>query len=338
MCAYRTSQCLVQAIPPDGPPLMQLPYFTQEVVEALEGEGARTHMRLQDFLKIPADQRRTRALKTGRISERNYNTAMDVAARLPSLRVEKAFFKVMGEKVVTQSSLVNFVVKARFIPPGIAADSVPPVPDADLEEVDPPEGDLDVLQGRKRIVRTKDGRRAFQAVKEERIQPPLAHAPFFPRDVAPKWHIFLTDSKQGKIAVPPFSFQTFDRPIYDAQSGRPTFNVQTLKMQFQAPPQVGRYTFVMQLVCDSYVGMDTKMDVTLVVEDLSKADEIKQDEEISEPEEGASSFLFVSFSFFLVFCISNLFNLISTLATHHHPIFKSLLMSLIAVQIPWPAR
>ena len=283
LCAYRTSQCLVQAIPPKGPGLLQLPYFNNKVIQALDGEGARAHMRILDFLRIPAGQRRARVLVSGAITEEQYKIAMKVASQIPNLSVEKAFFKVMGERVITPSSLVNFVIKARFIPLG--SDDIPPVAEVDLEEVDPPEGDLDVLQGRKRLVRTKDGRRAFQKATEDKIQPLLAYAPYFARDVAPRWHVFLADSKQGKIAVPPFTFSTFDKPIIDA-SGKPTFNVQTLKMQFQAPPQVGRYTFVMHLVCDSYVDMDTKLDVTLVVEDMSNADEIKPDEEISEPEEG----------------------------------------------------
>lgn len=251
-------------------------------------------MRIHDLLRIPAGQRRARVLASGAITEEQYKVALKVASQIPNLSVEKAFFKVMGERVITPSSLVNFVIKARFIP--LSCDDIPPVPEADLEEVDPPEGDLDVLQGRKRLVRTKDGRRAFQKATEDKIQPLLAHAPYFARDVAPRWHVFLADSKQGKIAVPPFTFSTFDKPIIDA-SGKPTFNVQTLKMQFQAPPQVGRYTFVMHLVCDSYVDMDTKLDVTLVVEDLSKADEIKADEEISEPEEGERPKAFIPFKY-----------------------------------------
>jgi translocation protein SEC63 len=101
----------------------------------------------------------------------------------------------------------------------------------------------------------------------------------------------LADSKQGRIAVPPFTFSTFDKPILDA-SGKPTYNVQTLKMQFGAPPQAGSYTFVMHVVCDSYIGMDTKMEVTLVVEDASKAEEVEEDDEISEPEDGTSTFSF----------------------------------------------
>jgi len=41
----------------------------------------------------------------------------------------------------------------------------------------------------------------------------------------------------------------------------------------------------MHMICDSYIGMDTKMEVTLVVEDASKAEEVEEEDEISEPEE-----------------------------------------------------
>ena len=60
-------------------------------------------------------------------------------------------------------------------------------------------------------------------------------------------------------------------------------------MQFQAPPQAGKYSFVMHLVCDSYIGMDSKQDVVLEVEDATKAVAMENEEdEISEPEEGPS--------------------------------------------------
>jgi translocation protein SEC63 len=95
----------------------------------------------------------------------------------------------------------------------------------------------------------------------------------------------LTDSKQGKMAVPPFTFAKFDKPIFQEGSNTPTFAMQTLKAQFQAPPQAGHYTFVMHVVCDSYVGFDTKMEVTLIVEEASKAAEMEVEDEISEPEE-----------------------------------------------------
>ena len=62
-----------------------------------------------------------------------------------------------------------------------------------------------------------------------------------------------------------------------------------MKLQFQAPPQAGKYTFVMHLISDSYIGMDAKREATLVVEDSTKAVEIESDDEISEPGEGENS-------------------------------------------------
>ncbi|KAF5849213.1 hypothetical protein GGP41_006116 [Bipolaris sorokiniana] len=271
LSAYRTSQNLIQALRPGSSPLEQLPYFTPAVADAAEAERSRTHLTIQEFMQIPDAQRKTRIVKSGLLSHEQYNTAMSVASQIPLFHLEKAFFKVVGERFVTPSSLVQFVLKGRFIPSG--ATDIPEVNPKDLLDIDPAEGDVAAITGRKN-----------DNSSDKPIQPPLAHAPYYARDHAPRWHVFLADSKQGRIAVPPFTFSTFDKPILD-ESGKPTFNVQTLKMQFGAPPQPGSYTFVMHLICDSYVGMDTKMEVTLVVEDASKAEQVEEEEEISEPEE-----------------------------------------------------
>lgn len=275
LSAYHTSQNLIQALRPGASPLEQLPYFTPAVARAAEADRSKTHLSIQDFMGMSADQRKARVVAPGLLNDVQYKKAVEVASQLLVLHVEKPFFKVVGERFVTPSSLVQFVLKCRFIPPG--ATDIPAVKAADLEDIDPDEGDVAAITGRKD---DKSG--------EKPIQPPLAHAPYFARDHAPRWHVFLADSKQGKIAVPPFTFQTFDKPILD-ESGKPTYNVQTLKMQFGAPPQPGSYTFVMHMICDSYLGMDSKMEVTLVVEDASKAEEVDEEDEISEPDEGKSS-------------------------------------------------
>ncbi|KAL8868288.1 MAG: hypothetical protein Q9174_005089, partial [Haloplaca sp. 1 TL-2023] len=222
-----------------------------------------------DFMSLPEYKRRKLATdQSGVLTPAQYNTALSVARQLPLLQLEKVFFKVVGEKQVTTSSLVQMVIKARVIPPGTT--DIPPINDLDLEDVDPDEGDLDALLGRKGAKKAKvlDGSEDPQSKAEEDkpLQPALAYAPFFPRDHSPRWHVFLADSKQGKMAVPPFTFTTFNKPLFN-EEGAPTFNMQTFKMQFQAPPQVGKYPFTMHLVCDSYVGMDAKRDVVLEVED-----------------------------------------------------------------------
>ncbi|KAF2874179.1 Sec63 Brl domain-containing protein [Massariosphaeria phaeospora] len=271
LSAYHTSQNLIQALRPGASPLEQLPFFTPAVALAAEAEHSRTHLSIQEFMQIPASERKARVVAPDLLSEVQYTKALTVATQLPVLHVEKAFFKVVGERFVTPSSLVQFVLKSRFIPPGASA--IPAINPSDLLDIDPEEGDVAAISGRK-----------ADRSDEKPIQPPLAYAPYYARDHAPRWHVFLADSKQGKVAVPPFTFSTFDKPILK-EDGQPTFNVQTLKMQFGAPPQPGSYTFVMHMICDSYIGMDTKMEVTLVVEDSSKAEDVDEDDEISEPDE-----------------------------------------------------
>jgi translocation protein SEC63 len=300
LASFHTSQLLIQAIPPRGSPLLQLPHFTAKVAQAIEGPAAKTHFSVQRFMRMPEDERRRLATAPGLLSDSQYQSAVAVARQIPVLQVEKVFFKVVGERFVTPNSLVQFVVKARVVPPGTA--KLPEVSEAELDDPDPEEGDINALIGR---ASGGGGRGSSKKVKMATSaaalaegkdglppqQPPLAFAPYFARDHAPRWHVFLADSKQGKIAVPPFTFASFDRPLFDAQ-GRATLAVQTLKMQFQAPPQAGRYTFVMHLVCDSYLDTDTKMEVTMMVEDMARAEEMAGEDEISEPDEGQLPFCF----------------------------------------------
>ncbi|KAL4941745.1 hypothetical protein BDV06DRAFT_193800 [Aspergillus oleicola] len=279
--SFRTSQNLIQAIAPGSSPLLQLPYFTNEVVQSVEGEDAKNHFTVQKFMKMPEDKRRSLTVGAGLLSEQEYSAAITVAKQLPVLQISKAWFKVMGEKVITPSSLVQLVVKARFIPPG--STNVPEPNPADLEDIDPEEGDLDALMGRgpsrNRSVKMADG-----SNKDSKVQPPLAHAPYLARDHSPRWQIFLADGKQNKIAVPPFTFTTFEKPLFD-EAGNPTYNVQTLRMQFQAPPQVGDFHFVMHMICDSYLGLDNKLDITLHIDDPAKAAALEEEDDISEPDE-----------------------------------------------------
>ena len=275
MNAYAVAQNLIQAIAPGASPLLQLPYFTPAIAKAIEGDS-KFHMTLQQYMAIPEAKRAQLTVGTDLLTHEQYNTAMAIARQLPHLQVPKggAFFKVVGEKHITPGSLVSLIVKARFVPPGSVG--VPEVTKQELEDVDPEEDDLDALLGR--------AKKSSKFSVDDSFQPPLAYAPYFARDYSPRWNIFLTDSKQGKIAVPPFTFTTFDKPIFE--NGKPTFNIQTMKAQFQAPPQAGQYTFVLHLVCDAYKGFDHSMEVTLVVDDASKAEEIEEEEEISEPDEG----------------------------------------------------
>ncbi|KAI4152715.1 MAG: hypothetical protein L6R39_001752 [Caloplaca ligustica] len=322
LAAYHASQNLIQAVPPNASPLLQLPYITPSIARLIEGSSARDRLTIQAFMSLPEYKRRKLATdQPNTLTPSQYNTAVAVARQLPFLHLEKVFFKVTGEKFVTTGSLVQMVVKARVIPPG--STHVPPVNPSDLEDIDPDEGDLDALLGRKPNQSKKakvlddDTKPSSAEEVQQPLQPPLAYAPYFPRDHSPRWHVFLSEPRLHKMTVPPFTFTTFNKPLFHPAKpprsglssrrgsltgggassssstntvGEPTYNMQTFKCQFQAPLQVGKYPFVMHLVCDSYVGMDAKAEVVLEVEDQAKAAEMDggggdESDEISEPDE-----------------------------------------------------
>lgn len=289
LAAYQTSQSLIQAIPPNGPPLLQLPYFDRETIRKVEDTVALAsskHLTVQDFMAIPAKRRKEIALAAG-IGSPQYDMAIKVAHQLPRLVVEHAFFKVTGEKYVVPSSIVQYVIKARFIPPGCT--DVPPVNPADLEDDDDEEEQ----------VNTKA--KATAEAERGNHQPPLTYAPYFARTHAPRWHLYMSwlpnlsipnqhpSQLQYRIGVGPVTISTFNKPILTPE-GKPTFAMQTLKVRTQAPGNTGQVRFQSHLVCDSYVGVDDHRMMVLEIEDPAKAVDVDSDDDISEPDEGMFSF------------------------------------------------
>lgn len=187
-------------------------------------------------MDLPEYQRRKLATdQPGALTPQQYNEAVAVARQLPLLRVERAFFKCRGEKCIVSGSLVQFVVKARIIPPGTA--NVPAVNPIDLEDPDPEDGDLQAVAPARKAAATPSKRAGARKVDDDAdrdVVPPLTHAPYFARDHSPRWHLLLAETKQQRVAVPPSSFATLDAEAFDA-AGKPTFGVQTMKLTFQAP-------------------------------------------------------------------------------------------------------
>lgn len=274
MASMQLNQHIIQATAPGQSPLLQLPYFSKKVIAAIQ-KDEKPHWTVQRLMSLSEERRKKMCTGNGLLSASEYATAMKFARSIPTLHVEQAFFKVMGEKYITPSSLVQFVLKMRVIPPGVTAPAVDP---KKLSDEDPDETDVEALLGRNQS-KNKENEASKPTV------PPLAHSSFYPRDYQPSWYICLTDVRQGKMVVPPAAITTFSNETDN-------FAVVTSKMQFQAPPQPGEYRFTFMLVSDSYMGLDTKMPVTLVVSDPSKMEKIEEMDDISEPEEGEFLFPF----------------------------------------------
>ena len=144
LASYHLAQSLTQAIPPEAgrAPLLQLPHFTPEIVKGIErNSNKKDHITLQSFMSLPPEQRQTLAQAAGLSSDR-LRVSESVARQLPLMKVERAFFKVQGEKYIIPSSLVQFVIKARFIPPGTPASAIPAINEKELLDIDPADGDI----------------------------------------------------------------------------------------------------------------------------------------------------------------------------------------------------
>ncbi|KAF3933599.1 hypothetical protein ABW19_dt0206674 [Dactylella cylindrospora] len=289
LSSMRINQNIIQAIPPGGSPLLQLPYFTEELCEKIEEFGAKDHWSIQKFMKLSEEKRRSLCIGGEHgLTEEQYKEAIAVAQKIPILHVEKAFFKVQGEEAVTPHAICQLVLKVRVVPAGVKP---PPVDPKDLEDEDPEEDDVNALIGRtpnksksetksseKSPIPTNEVEKSPLVTSSTPPTPTLTHAPFFPADTLPKWHVFLADRRAGRMIIAPMTILQFPEKTDN-------FQVQTFKLQFGAPPNAGLVHFQMHLVCDSYLGTDYKQSIVLKVDEPGMFEKPREEDEISEPDE-----------------------------------------------------
>jgi translocation protein SEC63 len=144
--------------------------------------------------------------------------------------------KVIGDKIITPGSYVNLVIKLRIAPPGSTVSA------AERSKNDTSEEN-----------QTKDEQFLLGREESEPLQSsatvPLAHAPHWLGPRRPQWWVVVGDDKIGRVIVPPLKLG--DVPYSDVKLKR---NYRTWKMTFQAPPQIGVYSWRLRLVSDTYLG------------------------------------------------------------------------------------
>ena len=84
------SQCLLQAIPVGGSPLLQLPGIDNGLARNLRVRDKDRIKNIQDLLYLEEKERR-KAL--GNLDEKTYSQAMSIARQIPILVVSNAHFK-----------------------------------------------------------------------------------------------------------------------------------------------------------------------------------------------------------------------------------------------------
>ncbi|TEB29020.1 translocation protein sec63 [Coprinellus micaceus] len=256
----RLSSYLAQALPPNAPPrvrLTQLPAVSKADLDSITPRP-REMTEVLNALEEKGDAR------VGQVRK-----ALEKWGRI---EIVDAAFKVIGERIVTPSSIIFLVVKLRIVPPGTNTETK----------------DLSVDETKRVTVANEKKDEEFLLSKADAEELPRtkssgwAHAPRWPASRKPTWWIVLGDAKQNKIVVPPIRITDVPYADADAEDGR---DYRTYKIQFQGPPSTGVFTWKVYVVSDTYVAEDPSRDVTLKIEDPPALDNEPSEDEISEPDE-----------------------------------------------------
>ncbi|KAI7817695.1 Sec63 Brl domain-containing protein, partial [Gamsiella multidivaricata] len=254
------SQILVQGLYFHDSPLQQLPFVNVDAIKTMKGKN-QIHS-ISQFMDLDREDRV--ALLKDNATADQIDQVATVAKQYPALKVIKAFFKVAGDNIITPGSLCTFILKVRAVSPGEAVEEEPAkTVKADVDALF--EGEVDSEEDEDGNIKPK---------KESKTLAPSVHAPYFPGEKKPFWWIVLGDHKNNRIVVQPT--KTTDI----------TSTPKTIRIQFQAPPRAGQYSFNMFIKSDSVLGSDVLQDMTLTVLDASELPpEPEADDDISEPDE-----------------------------------------------------
>ncbi|KIJ19749.1 hypothetical protein PAXINDRAFT_166003 [Paxillus involutus ATCC 200175] len=185
-----------------------------------------------------------------------------------SLEVVDIEFKVIGERLVTPSSIVFLLVKLRVMEPNAILS---------------PSSNVDAKNAKKNDdIDEKFLNSRGEAEELQGDGAGWAHAPFWPGLRKAGWWLVLADDKSNRLVVPPLKIT--DVPRSDPSKER---NYRCYKLQFQAPPNVGLFTWKVYFVSDTMVGEEICRGISLKIDDVSalNAEEQTPEDEISDPEE-----------------------------------------------------
>jgi translocation protein SEC63 len=171
---------------------------------------------------------------------------LEVAGKYPQLILLNHEFAVLGEPAIIPSAIVTLSVKlATYCGEEPAAEL--------LDDTIPPQ---------------EDEKKTWWAKADAGLP---AYAPFYPSRKTPVWWVGIANASVNRL-ITINKTTSLEEP-------------KTVRLQFQAPPQSGTWTFQLVIKSDSYLGVDQYVDVPLTVLPDSHAPLIEEEDDISEPDE-----------------------------------------------------
>lgn len=283
LSAYELQKAIHQACSPLGKhkELLQLPYVDAKVVEA---QNVKKLGKLLTLSKEEAGK------VLGITDSKKLDTALEVAKKIPFIRVLDARFKVPGEDIISPNANAHLVVKFLIKSPALKL-----CPEIDDERL----VDEETIEDLKNPLRTND------------LPPqlPLAYGPHFPGSIANTWEGFIMNQSDNKFIentegaifskVDLSNLSLSQKQWEEGNEHVVVLSTFKLRLTAPVPPTVGDFHFRVILKNNAYFGCDVDIPVDMKVQPvpvnveavrkvagLNEEDlDLDLDSDISDPEE-----------------------------------------------------
>ncbi|KAI9188088.1 secretory subunit [Blastocladiella emersonii ATCC 22665] len=284
--AMDLSQLLAQGVWHSRSPLFQVPHATVDLVKQCATRDPPVRS-LQDLALL--DDADRRAIFKG-LKNDQYADVTAFLHAFPRIVLEKLDFKVVGEPNITPGSLVTCTIRLRLVSITVPLDSLNAEYEAKKaaraakieagEPVSDDEEDVDALG----LDGEGDGGRGTAAKVDLASKVKFSHAPRFPADKRPGWWVFIGNLESNRVITASRIPDHSEAKKKGAKGGDDSDRF-TVKLQFQAPGQVGVYPFSVFLKSDHWVGADMRLDIQMKVEPPLADRVVEEEDDISDPEE-----------------------------------------------------
>lgn len=251
--AIRFSQCLIQALWTNSSPFLQLPHITEKIASSIV-KGSKNPNLFASFIRDPlADKSLLKGMSEYQIvdiqSACNVLPHMTVECKLFVEENDEEDFYKQDEEDMTEEEKAAAEATAkkgagRNYNPNITKSGEVINGDSIYEN------DLVTLRVKMTRENVEDGKRASSV-----------HAPLFPKSITETWWLILTEKDVKKTGEP---------NIHAVERITDQSKTVTHEIRFMAPNAVGTYAFELNVLSESYAGLDEKIEVKFEV--LSAAD------------------------------------------------------------------
>lgn len=288
---------IIQAVPSswkhvESSELFQLPHFDSGKIKIFKLKK-RTLKTVANLMDLSQEDRVTALMGVDFTPEQSKDV-LAIGAVIPQVTIERAYFECVGEEIITPGSLVTFVMEVRAVHYGLLSNvsskitSVIPEVAAPLSPVSVDDSDDDGfdMDDDDDDDEESDGPPKKKVTKLTKLLSgsywrnpnPPAHCPYLPQYGAdsnqwkrPNYWMWLANARNNRVVGAPVQINNLvPVSVYSRNSAKGRRKV---KFRFYAPTTQGSYTFTAMLQCDTYLGIDVRQDVKLVVKPMEELEE-----------------------------------------------------------------